>query len=983
MEPGVDGGKMAHGPAGSRLAAAVFGLALAGVIATALALPAVWLKWESDAARTQAVTLAEAAAARTQTALQDLLAKFDRATGALRAQDLQGDPVALTARLLRAEPSVAPASAVVAVNGRGQQIASSAVAAPPGGTVWWYQSASSATRQAGVAGCGAKPPDGQGWMLVRRLEGAPDAGYIGSFLAAAALRTLVAPPGSADPIEYVLRDAGGCDLLSGAAVSPVLATQPLFVRLYRALLPDAWTLPAPVVATARVGNLAWVGTIPPQAVLALRSAETQQRADGVFGIAGALGVLALLAGAAAAMGRRRGNRAERAELSAVGALPPAQSANEQVQRKLEEMASERDRVLAAIGHDVRTPMNSILGICALLLDGDLDEAQRKWLKRIRASCQALLAMLNGMLEIAAARVDGGEINPEVVDVASLVEEAGEVLRPQAEDKGLELRVVVEESVFGTWITDPTRLRQVLFNLCGNAVKYTVRGSVEIRAAAEREAGRHLLRLSVTDTGPGIAEDEREVIFEQFRRGRDEVSRGQEGLGLGLALCREIAARLGGRLAVESSLDAGSTFTFEIPVDPARASTASGGPLAGRSALVVGLSEGMRRRVASHLAGIGFVVETAADGFMALGLAERIVFQHGTLDLMVLDAALFGMSAEALMARLQASHPHQRMHMVLVANGALAAMAQGRADAVVPHPVEARDLDHVVADFFGDRSILQEVDPGAPAAPRARILVVEDNRINQALFLDQLTRAGFSTYSASNGREAVEAAQRGGFDAILMDVQMPELDGVEATRRIRAGEGEQRWIPIIGLTAHTGAAVRKRCLDAGMNAVLHKPIDFAVLPLRLREAIAFVHASDHPAAADETELAPDASIDVEDEYLLVLSAEVGAERAGKCVNAFLADTAVHISEMDRLVGEAKWEDLGMLARGLAGIAGTLGAISLADGLLMLQDAALAEDAERVGPVLSDVRSTWERTRVTLRARCAKLYPERSGVPRRAA
>ncbi|HEX3993488.1 MAG TPA: ATP-binding protein, partial [Acetobacteraceae bacterium] len=675
-------------------------LGLAGVIALMLSLPALWLGWEAEEAHAQAALLAEAGSARVQSALLDMFARFERATASLRAQDLQGDTVSLTGRLLRVEPLIAPATGLSVINSRGLPVASSSVGtAAVSSPVWWFRpGALPPARQAVVTACGISDPEVSGWMLTRGIDAVPEgsAGQVASNLSASALRTLVAP--AVGSLDYRLRDADGCELLHVAGKVPAATTDEPLVRLYYALLPGRWVMPAPVFSTVQAGNLSWAGTISPTAALGLRAAEIEQHARIILALLVAFGGLTCLLVVSEAVEPRW------PRIAIASAMPPLHLPGEtgqemdDLREKLSAMAGERDRVLAAIGHDVRTPMNAILGICALLLDGDLDEAQRKWLRRIRASCEALLAMLNGMLEIAAARVDGAEIHREAIDIASLVEEVGDVLRPQAEDKGLDLIVAVEESVLGTWNTDSTRLRQVMFNLCGNAIKYTVAGSVEIRALTERDkTGHEMLRLRVSDTGLGIAEDEREVIFEQFRRGRDEVSRGQEGLGLGLALCREIAALLGGRLTLDSMEGVGSVFTFEIPIEPAQTAGALGGPLAGRTALVVGLSEGVRRRVASHLESIGFDVETAGDGFMAIGLAERIAYQHGTLDLMVLDAALVGLSADALLARLGASRPLEHLRTVLVANGAVASLMEGRANATVPHPVEARDLDHVVAD----------------------------------------------------------------------------------------------------------------------------------------------------------------------------------------------------------------------------------------------------------------------------------------------
>jgi signal transduction histidine kinase/DNA-binding response OmpR family regulator len=956
-------------------------LGLAGVIVLIVALPALWLAWEAAEAHAQAELLAEAGSARVQSALLDMFARFERATAALRAQDLQRDMVSLTGHLLRVEPLVAPATGLAVVNNRGLQVASSSVGTIAiGSPVWWFRTgAQPPSRQAVVTGCGITDPGLSGWMLTRGIDAGTEgfAGQVGSILSASALRTLAAP--AVASLDYMLRDADGCELLhvTGKATAPILG-EPL-VRLYDALLPVRWLMPAPTVATVQAGNLTWTGTISPESALVLRAGEIEQHARIVLALIVAFGGLTCLLIVSDAVEPHWSGIVIADPVPAL-LLPGDATAQEmaELRGKLNEMAGERDRVLAAIGHDVRTPMNAILGICALLLDGDLDEAQRKWLRRIRASCETLLAMLNGMLEIAAARVDGAEIHREAIDIASLVEEVGDVLRPQAEDKGLDLLVAVEESVLGSWNTDSTRLRQVLFNLCGNAIKYTVAGSVEIRALTERDkAGNKMLRLRVSDTGLGIAEDEREIIFDQFRRGRSEVSRGQDGLGLGLALCRDIAAHLGGRLTLDSMEGVGSIFAFEIPIEPAQTAGALGGPLAGRTALVVGLSEGVRRRAASHLESIGFDVETAGDGFMAIGLAERMAYQHGTLDLMVLDAALVGLSADALLARLKASRPLEHLRTVLVANGAVATSMVGRADATVPHPVEARDLDHAVADFFGARSPLQEINPRAPAAPKARVLVVEDNRINQALLVDQLNRAGFSTFAASDGKEAVEAVRRGGFDAILMDVQMPEIDGIEATRRIRAGERRYR-IPVVGLTAHTGSVVRKRCLDAGMDLVLHKPVNFSCVPLRLREVIAAAQVATVREADGDTAQIIAGGLEIDDEYLQILLAEVGVRRARICVTAFLADTTVHLSAMVRLMNSNEWDELGRLAHSLAGIAGTLGAINLADGLLMLEDAARLEGQVHVDSSLNDVQSTWERTRMMILPRFEALAAARSGA-----
>ncbi|HET8764249.1 MAG TPA: ATP-binding protein, partial [Rhodanobacter sp.] len=248
------------------------------------------------------------------------------------------------------------------------------------------------------------------------------------------------------------------------------------------------------------------------------------------------------------------------EVELLAKLQSATSDCAAAQEQAAMVARDRDRVLAALGHDVRTPMNSVMGICSLLLDSELEQEQRLWLERIRASCDALLAMLNGLLEIASGEVGGAGLQTDEVDVIGLVREVTDTLQPQARDKGLELKTRYDDLLRGHWLIDPARMRQVLFNLVGNAIKFTHHGHVEVRASAVAgSSDTPCIKLAVSDTGPGIAPEDRDLIFERFRRGHDQENGAHPGLGLGLALCRENAILMGGTLTVESALGVGSEF----------------------------------------------------------------------------------------------------------------------------------------------------------------------------------------------------------------------------------------------------------------------------------------------------------------------------------------------------------------------------------------------------------------------------------------
>lgn len=626
-------------------------------------------------------------------------------------------------------------------------------------------------------------------------------------------------------------------------------------------------------------------------------------------------------------------------------LEAAAVASQAAQEEASTVAHDRDRVLAALGHDVRTPMNSIMGICSLLLDSELEHEQRIWLERIRASCEALLAMLNGLLEIASGEGGGAGLQIDEVDVIALVQEVTDTLQPQARDKGLELKTRYDDLLRGQWTTDPTRLRQVLFNLVGNAIKFTASGHVEVRASTVTdEGGATLIKLAVSDTGPGIAPEDRSRIFERFKRGREHESSGHAGLGLGLALCHENAVLMGGSLTVESALGVGSEFTFEFPAERL-AGAMRNQRLAGRTALLVGDEDAKARTIAGQLGDAGVMVETAPDGYLGLALAERIEAQRGALDLVIVQGKLIGMPAEVFVLRLRDTAFGRRAVMIWLGDGG----EMVKVDAVVPAPGDPYQVASLAQQLLAQRSPFEVLEPMAPSARGGRILVVEDDKVNQSLLVAALSRRGFSAFVANDGDEAVRLASHDSFDAILMDIQMPHRDGFEATRKIRGMSGRVATIPIIALTGLKGPVMRKRCAEAGFTAVLEKPINLDRLGSTLRRWLpggtSARDAVATPPREQSTRQAEDFAADVSQVFLEEMVAVVGMERARACVADFIADASARCMRLGELL--PGWEASAIVrnCEEISGLAETCGAIGLGEVLEEIADAVTRNDRSR--------------------------------------
>jgi len=629
------------------------------------------------------------------------------------------------------------------------------------------------------------------------------------------------------------------------------------------------------------------------------------------------------------------------------------------------ITGDRDRVLAALGHDVRTPMNSIMGICALLLESELEQEQRTWLERIRASCEALLAMLNGLLEIAGGEVGGGGLQREEIDVVSLVREVAEVLEPQARDKGLDLRTRFDDLVRGQWMADPTRLRQVLFNLLGNAIKFTSSGHVEVRVAVVASGSGTqpanppgaTLKIAVSDSGPGIVPGERDIIFERFRRGGVPVGSSHEGLGLGLALCRENAVLMDGTLTVESALGVGSEFTFEFPAERV-ADTGRVLPFAGRTALIVGDEDAVCRSITGALADLGITVETAPDGYLGLALAERMEAQRGALDLIMVRGDLVGMPAEVFVIRLHNTTFGSRTQLVWLGEGG----GSAEVDALVPAPVDPFAAVLAARQLLGQRSPLDVLEPAALLARGGRVLLVEDDRVNQSLLAAALSRRGFSVFVTDNGEEAVRLASRDSFDGIVMDIQLPQIDGFEATRRIRGLRGRVADIPIVALTALKGPFLRKRCDEAGFTAMLEKPVNLDRLGATLRRCFADERkAGDAAPWLDRSVAEPGGArdVDVSVPFLEEMVAVIGIDRSRACIADFIADAVPRCIRLGELVPGWEVDAILRSCEEISGIAETCGATGLGDVLEQIAGAVTRNDRQAVVPLLERLEMVTRR------------------------